>query len=300
MNPNMLSKHFGLAMALTAVFAVSVPVKAQVAVFATSSSADSQLDDPFHLLDSHVGSTATGSHVDHTTSADAHSAGYAGRGLTKASTHVQGGFLSNLIARANADSTVFDLVFTAPKGQSHVTTSFNVLLGGTYTALNSSLNGEASGNASINVTIGNNTFNGNLQYRLVGDGFTTHLEYFQTGPLMDHFVPGPSQLLTTPLFTVPVGVPITFSLSLATVSQVLVFDRGAFALADTGFGHTLILPTGSPIFNLPTGFSAQSVDSLIVDNRWLEAQSVPEPGALMMLGGFSVMGTALIVRRRRG
>lgn len=65
------------------------------------------------------------------------------------------------------------------------------------------------------------------------------------------------------------------------------------AQALTSFGETLSFPDVGPVFNLPDGYTVNSVSGLIVDNRWVGVlqATVPEPSTLVLLlvGGAGVL-----------
>lgn len=108
-----------------------------------------------------------------------------------------------------------------------------------------------------------------------------------------------SGLYTTPTVTLPVGVDLSFQL-LATARSSLgsgVGDPAAFGRAGAEFADTFSLPSGIDVFNLPAGYTVQSSDLMIVDNRYL-AGVVPEPSTLAL----SLVGLGLVAggtRRRR-
>jgi hypothetical protein len=80
------------------------------------------------------------------------------------------------------------------------------------------------------------------------------------------------------------------------------FGGGDNSLSSDGhsnFAHTVSFPTAGPVFDLPAGFTANSVSGLIVDNQWTggAVTGVPEPASLALLG----IGLAgfVAVRRRK-
>ena len=61
----------------------------------------------------------------------------------------------------------------------------------------------------------------------------------------------------------------------------------------TDFGDPLSFAPSGPVFDLPAGWTANSISGNIVDNRFVGA-AVPEPGALTLLasGALSMLGLA--------
>lgn len=97
---------------------------------------------------------------------------------------------------------------------------------------------------------------------------------------------------TTPVRRVPLGVPLPLTLLLRTSANVLTRD-GEFADAESNFVDTLTLARSGPVFMLPPGITAHSVQAGIVDNH---LQAVPLPGAGMLLS-FALPALALLHRR---
>ena len=84
----------------------------------------------------------------------------------------------------------------------------------------------------------------------------------------------------TPSYTVPTNVPIAFT-------QSIELHANGISIGD--FESTFSFPLSGPVFDLPPGFTVNSAQGLIQDNRWLGAPTaspVPEPAnsILMTLG----------------
>ena len=113
-----------------------------------------------------------------------------------------------------------------------------------------------------------------------------------------------SMVFSSSAFLAPVGVPFTVELDLDTDAFVNNDVKESFrTFANTDFAGTLSFATDRPVFNLPPGFTANSVDAQITDNTFSPAgpaptpsPSVPEAGSLMMLAS----GCVLLALSRRG
>jgi hypothetical protein len=101
------------------------------------------------------------------------------------------------------------------------------------------------------------------------------------------------QDVTTGQFTVLNDQPFTVEVFLQAYATALGDYRESFsAEANSDFGGTLTFATDRPVFDLPAGYTANSVDGGIVDNVFV---AVPEPGCVAA-GAVGVMALA----RRRG
>ena len=135
----------------------------------------------------------------------------------------------------------------------------------------------------------------------VGAGFIGH--GFQGNASQGNLFESPSGLLqgipwpadeihadiSTPLVTLPTGVPHGVFLGLELVVGAGTITDGENLSASGNFANTLSFPLSGPVFDLPPGFTANSLSGLIVNNQWIGAphvapQGVPEPATLMLLG----------------
>jgi len=96
------------------------------------------------------------------------------------------------------------------------------------------------------------------------------------------------EVLTSTDFSLPVGS--AFSMTLWAAASVSAGWIDCFACSnptnayiDIGGFNTFGLPTSGPIFNLPVGYTVNSLDGMIVNNQFVGVRSVPEPATLALL-----------------
>lgn len=176
----------------------------------------------------------------------------------------------------------------------------------TFAQLGSGGGAEANANATVSVfaSINGSLFSGTQSIGSLwqvdtqaGGGST-----FEDGLLIGFTGSGG---LVTPSVLLPVGTPFTLALSLYTSVDTNTRNTisGSRRQADASslFDSTLSFPLSGPVFDLPAGYTVNSVSGQIVDNQWIGASvpgsggSVPEPASLALLG----IGLASVAAARR-
>ena len=201
-------------------------------------------------------------------------------------------------ASAGGRITVDDMIISGPAG--FVLTSYQLHISG-------SLGGTSVPGASLH---GGTPHNGGgsavsiytfAQGAIVGEG------YFNAGSINQNLYHVGSGLLTnfdgddeltSNLFSVATNMPFTVALDMSVVSTAFNSDGGSgFSTAFADFGHTLSFATDRPVFNLPDGYTVNSVSAGIVNNHFSAPAGVPEPGSLAMVG-LGLVGVLSSLRRR--
>jgi len=108
-------------------------------------------------------------------------------------------------------------------------------------------------------------------------------------------------ILTTPSFLAPVGVP--FAVRMYMESDVGVSDSWSAgnATSASDFSNSLSFIEGAPVFDLPAGYTVNSIDGNIVDNQFVGAPEVPAlggSGRLAIVVLFVGISTRVLWRRR--
>ncbi|MEM7467005.1 MAG: hypothetical protein AAF387_08990 [Pseudomonadota bacterium] len=122
------------------------------------------------------------------------------------------------------------------------------------------------------------------------------LNIIQTGVLSDA-IPGNQMSFAgtfeTPTFSVPVDESLVLYLEIIASASAVSRDGSAVG-AQSDFLNTLTLPSFGPVFDLPEGYTANSVAGNIVDNVYVAP--VPIPATWLLL----LSASAALVRRRTG
>jgi hypothetical protein len=205
----------------------------------------------------------------------------------------------NASATNSADAasrfTINDVIFSNTTGETSFSGSANFLLRGSYSVHKADLNGLIVTSIST------------LQLTCTADGGSVNGAYiaeFDSGGnfqlsssgVLSGLTGGPSSDVSVP-FSVPISgqanTPITVEaiLGINTVASL-------GTMGTTDFGHTLSFAPSGPVFNLPPGWTANSISGNIVDNRFVGA-AIPEPSSLTLLGLGSLGLIGYGWRRRR-
>ena len=210
--------------------------------------------------------------------------------------------VSQIGVNTNGASFTFnDLVISGPVGTvgTTLTVSFNVAISGALTAATTGTNMLASAGMSMAYGLAGTSGQGSLQASNGGG--------FSSSGILQGVVANqgtiPHTIFRTGVATVTVGSPFTFSLGMQVLSIAgpTNFCNGgcvgtASAIAD--FAHTLGLPTGGPVANLPAGYTLSSASGLIVNNQFNPTPVVtPEPSTLLLFGS-GLLAMAGAARRK--
>ena len=199
----------------------------------------------------------------------------------------QSGAFTNFNSAAAGASFIADGYIVTGPGTGTLTTSLNFDLSGFLQQ--TCLTGTCVETARLIVTTGTTGSLGELF--LVNGGIITNGNYNLSGLVNG----GGTLFLTTPSFTVTVGVPFTVSIDLQLSGEFLRAD-GSSIVGD--LAHTLTYHQNGPVFNLPTGYTANGLN--VTSNTYGAAAPttpVPEPGTIgLMASGLVLIG---IARRRR-
>jgi hypothetical protein len=215
-------------------------------------------------------------------------------------------------AVAQASFSVFDVVFSGPAP--FVEGTLPILIDGAF-AVDATYNtsedragaglSQATSRLTLSTdftTVPGNGANGRVTVdRRVTSDRSVVETLGQTGLLEEY--DGGESLVFLP-FRLPVGRPLTLTVNAELDASVTASHFGEFfaglGSAALAFANTISFVSEGPIFLLPEGFSVDSADALIEDNRWLGAAApaeVPEPSALWLALAV-LMGVRFAARSR--
>lgn len=209
-----------------------------------------------------------------------------------------------------------DVVFHGPSGQSEVSTSLNLYANGSIeTAAANFLAApdprvRAGGSSNFTFRLSQGFFSANS----FGDVTVTNevspsviKQVRANGVYGDHSSDNATgynpicigSCFTTQTFDVELEVPYTLYMEITANAGVMI-DGDVFAegSSQAHYLDTISFPQFGSVFNLPAGYSVDSLQGLIDDNRWTGApiRAVPEPATLALLAA-AVAGLGF--RRRR-
>lgn len=193
------------------------------------------------------------------------------------------GYGANATGSANASWLISDLVFSGPA--SATLASINLVLSGFAVSSPNSLSGVTFSAQFFDPGTG-------ALYPIDSVGYSGTLSGVVGGSdLLDGFSGG-DLTITTGQFVVPVGAPLQLSVSLSGYST----TSGGYDTADAASAAgSLSFPTGGPVFNLSSGFTANAPSLYIADNTY---SPVPEPEEYAAVAAAALIGFALWRRHR--
>jgi hypothetical protein len=197
-------------------------------------------------------------------------------------------------ARAIASGT-YQMVVSGPAGA--VSTSLNMILDGLTSATGTPAGGNTGliSSSSLQVVF---KVNGGAPVAWGDESLSSTLggaPVRSADGMLTNWYPMGGQITTQP-FTVQANVPFLLEIQI----QADASGRGSFASqvpwtaeADSDFGNTLTFSTSGPVFNLTSGYTADSADAGIANNTY----TAPEPTSLA-LAAMSML--PMLLRRTSG
>jgi len=205
--------------------------------------------------------------------------------------HVGG---SSVIQSMQADTTAFQsssfaiyedfVTFSGPSGATSVSTSLNLTLA--Y-----DMSSTSGAGADLRLTAHINGVDSEYEVNVFNGGTpTVSSSSLSVSPSAALTFNG---VATTQLVSVPIGGLVYISLLMETGAGATALGTGTVH-ADNSFDFV----QGSDLFNLPDGYTVNSADSFIINNRFAPLTAAPEPSALV-LGTIGLVSCIGLGRRRR-
>jgi hypothetical protein len=183
-----------------------------------------------------------------------------------------------------------DVVVSGPAGP--VMTSVNMSLhGGLSVGASPSLYAFARARAEVSFYVNGNYIGGGYELKETFSGSGAVVR--TTGGILDAW--GDSGTFTSPAFTVSANMPITLEVQLRTLVQITGYTGVAFNSGGlSSFGDTLKFVGAAAVFNVPGGYTANSLDAGIVNNSY----GIPEPSSFLLstISLFSLLATMTMER----
>jgi hypothetical protein len=191
---------------------------------------------------------------------------------------------------AVAQFLLTDIIISGPTSGT-VPVSVNLSINGTLAATTTNTGaGTFEAHAWVTISGGffsSSDFTGEMEAGSISTAAGTTKSFSATGMLAGFAggFPG-SGSVTTPTFNLSVGSPHAMNLTLSTRTDWLysIFTPvSASGEATADFYHSLSFATSGDVFNLPDGYTVNSVSGNIVNNRWVGA-TAPLPSTMLLLG----------------
>jgi hypothetical protein len=201
-------------------------------------------------------------------------------------------------ANAGSEFTITDVIFSNTKGETSFTGTANLLLTGSYSVQFTTMDGVVFTSIStmqLSGTVISSTVQGVYIAEYDSGG---NFQLSTSGVLSGLAGGGPSANVSLAM-SVPISgqanTPLTIDLSMEVNTVASVGTSGS-----TNFGDPLSFATTGPVFDLPDGWTANSVSGNIVDNHFVGLAAVPEPSGLFLLaiGALPVISLARRVQKR--
>jgi len=177
--------------------------------------------------------------------------------------------------------------------------------GGIVTRLGARLTGRISvgtsdhfkGNCDVQVAIWvNGSIRGSGLYSEQSDGGNKTIN--QTGGLVNF--DGDATVMTTPAF-LPTNTPFRVGLQLTVSSQIsFLYIYSGNGSSNADFSSTLRLVTNQPLFDLPPGYTASSVQANVIDNQFIDTcpadfnhdSMVDDADFIVFVAGYNILDCA--------